>query len=428
MDSERYSGAQTPSLQIAQVVADDMGAYRCRVTNDCGTSSADVRLQLDGIAPVTWPASMGGNDHRFEVRVVEDPITWEAAAQAAIDAGGHLATLTSSEENQFVFDLTRVTTGAWRDTTEWNFGPWLGGRRSVANPSQWTWITGETWEFSAWFAGQPDSLTQDYLLFGRGGRPPLPVWSDANNGEDVRSFVIEYSSPCSVPEITQQPIAQNLLPGSTVEFVAATQANGAIFAWSRDGDLLSPAPRYSGIDGPVLTITSVQPSDQGEYTCTVTTPCGGVETQPAILSCRPILVEQPQPEVWITGGTMLTINVPNGASYSYRWRQNGQNLFNIPGVISGVTTRTLVLQTSDPSLIGEYDCVLTNACGTTFSDSSLVKCPADFDGDGGVTPSDVGAFFDTYERGEPEADVDNDGGITPGDVSRFFATYEAGGC
>lgn len=184
----------------------------------------------------------------------------------------------------------------------------------------------------------------------------------------------------------------------------------------------------SGIDGPVVTITNVQPSDQGLYSCTVTTDCGSATSQSAALSCRPIILAQPADETWILVGTTLSIDVPAGASYTYRWRQNGQNLFNIPGVITGVTTRSLVLQLSDPSLIGEYDCVLTNACGVTTSNPIAVLCPADFDHDGGITTGDIGAFFAAYERGESAADVDIDGGITPGDVARFFGVFEAGGC
>lgn len=222
-DSDRVSGASTPSLQISQLTAEDIGTYRCQVTNGCGTTSANVHLQLDGTVPVTWPASMGGNDHRYEVRVVEGPITWVVASQAALSAGGTLATITSPEENQFVFDLTRVTPGAWRDTTEWNFGPWLGGRRSSPGSNQWGWVTGEPWNFAAWFAGQPDSLTQDFLLFGRGGRPPLPVWSDANDGEDVRAFVVEYVTPCPLPQITQDPEAQALLPAARSSLLSRLQ-------------------------------------------------------------------------------------------------------------------------------------------------------------------------------------------------------------
>jgi len=55
-------------------------------------------------------------------------------------------------------------------------------------------------------------------------------------------------------------------------------------------------------------------------------------------------------------------------------------------------------------------------------------CPADYDQDGGVTGSDISAFFSDFERGLPCADIDLDGGITGGDVGAFFINFEAGGC
>jgi len=55
-------------------------------------------------------------------------------------------------------------------------------------------------------------------------------------------------------------------------------------------------------------------------------------------------------------------------------------------------------------------------------------CPADFDQDGGVTGSDIGAFFAEFERGGACGDTDLDGGITGGDIAAFFAAFEAGGC
>jgi len=60
--------------------------------------------------------------------------------------------------------------------------------------------------------------------------------------------------------------------------------------------------------------------------------------------------------------------------------------------------------------------------------SACPACPADFDQDGGVTGSDIGAFFAEFERGGACGDTDLDGGITGGDIAAFFAAFEAGGC
>jgi hypothetical protein len=70
----------------------------------------------------------------------------------------------------------------------------------------------------------------------------------------------------------------------------------------------------------------------------------------------------------------LAVTVPANAPYSYRWQQNGQNLFNFPGFFSGVTTRTLTLLSNDPSLEGVYDVVVTDACGSVTSAVPVARC------------------------------------------------------
>lgn len=55
-------------------------------------------------------------------------------------------------------------------------------------------------------------------------------------------------------------------------------------------------------------------------------------------------------------------------------------------------------------------------------------CAADYDQDGGVTGSDIGAFIADFETGATCADVDLDGGVTGSDLAAFFTVFEAGGC
>jgi hypothetical protein len=55
-----------------------------------------------------------------------------------------------------------------------------------------------------------------------------------------------------------------------------------------------------------------------------------------------------------------------------------------------------------------------------------VPCPADYNGDGGIDGSDVGAFFHDWEAGAASADLNADGGIDGSDVGAFFEHWEAG--
>jgi hypothetical protein len=99
-----------------------------------------------------------GNGHYYEL-IIDDYITWVAARDAAsattmggILCPGHLATITSSEENAFV--TTQYPGYALSNK-------WLGGFQDPANESTrydgWQWITGEPWVDTNWNSGEPNN-------------------------------------------------------------------------------------------------------------------------------------------------------------------------------------------------------------------------------------------------------------------------------
>src|ERR1051325_6511008 len=91
---------------------------------------------------VQWPVAQGGNGHFYEVVSAPTGITWGNASLAATNRGGYLATITSAEENAFVFSQ------ATQDSTIWysGYGPWLGGIQPAGSGEPaggWRWITGD---------------------------------------------------------------------------------------------------------------------------------------------------------------------------------------------------------------------------------------------------------------------------------------------
>jgi hypothetical protein len=118
-----------------------------------------------------------------------------------------------------------------------------------------------------------------------------------------------------------------------------------------------------------------------------------------------------------------------GTISSYSWRVAGSQ------VATGATP-TITL----PVGVTTVELIVTDNLGWTNADTVLItieeapvgptcpECPADFDGDGGVTGADVESFFAAFEIGDPCADTDADGGVTGADVEAFFLAFEAGGC
>ncbi len=263
--------------------------------------------------------------------------------------------------------------------------------------------------------------------FNADGRPDLAVANSVSNNVSV----LLNTGIFSAPTITQQPGADQLVQAGqnvALALIANGHGNTLTYQWRKDGTGLTNGNRISGADTPALTIASVQSSDQGGYDCHVSNICGSVLSAAVVLSCRPIIAQQPPPESTLAAGLQLVVEVPTGAAYSYRWRQSGQNLFNIPGLFSGVTTRTLNLLVVDASLAGMYDCIITNSCGVTTSAAANVYCPADFNRDFSLDPDDLADYIGTYFGDPPGtgSDFNGDGITDPDDLADYIGAFFAG--
>ena len=158
---------------------------------------------------IQWSVGDGGNDHEYEAVLVEGGIEFFDAVQLAEAMGGYLATATSAAENDFIFDNLANDAALWGgDVSAGNFyaGPWLGALRSqdATEPDEgWSWITGETWDYTNWAGGQPSTVdsTQMALHYFNGNAfdPPANLWNDlvvSNTapGFPVISFIVEYDA------------------------------------------------------------------------------------------------------------------------------------------------------------------------------------------------------------------------------------------
>ncbi len=160
-------------------------------------------------------------------------------------------------------------------------------------------------------------------------------------------------------------------------------------------------------------------------------------------SATPVFADNPDSaEICLDVADSVSFSVAVNASVTpaYRWRRNGLEISDNLR-ISGATTPMITLAALSPEDSGQYDCVITNCSSFASEPATLTvresgdpvcigcpPCPADYDLDGGVTGSDIAAFFSDFEQGLPCADTDLDGGVTGSDIGAFFAAFEAGGC
>lgn len=138
--------------------------------------------------PVQWIT----NGHYYEV--VSSPLAWESARSAAesmswLGVPGHLVAVTSLEENLF---LTQ-TFGAKLE------GAWLGGFQPVGSPEPgggWQWITGEAFDYTGWFPGEPNNIgNENVIIYAHDPQAWGKPWNDTDGSIAQLAYVVEYPVP-----------------------------------------------------------------------------------------------------------------------------------------------------------------------------------------------------------------------------------------
>ncbi len=129
---------------------------------------------------VQWTAAEGGNDHWYAV--YPSRISWRSASVAALamvhnSLPGHLASITSVAENQFIVDnvLSGTSQPMPFDIDQFYLG-------SVFNGATWNWLSGETFDYSNWGIGEPNNPGTENALavFGPNNTNPqraLGTWN-----------------------------------------------------------------------------------------------------------------------------------------------------------------------------------------------------------------------------------------------------------
>ena len=139
-----------------------------------------------------------GNGHYYEL-VSTGGINWYDARDAAPamtynGMQGHLAVVTSSEENSWIASTFSVIGNDGERA-------WIGGT-DEANEGTWLWITKETWGFTNWDIanGEPNGDTDENCLQYKNG----DTWNDeACDGDTVLYYLVEFEPSTAVPTMSE---------------------------------------------------------------------------------------------------------------------------------------------------------------------------------------------------------------------------------
>ena len=147
---------------------------------------------------VQWDSANGGNGHWYKAVINTNGLTWSQADQIARSEGGHLATIGSDAENQFVFSL--INSPEFFSGASYNgSGPAIGGYQPDGEPAPdvgWRWETGEPWVYSNWAPGQPDIGSETRAHYFSGSQNvPAPTWNNISPTDpNLGGYIIERES------------------------------------------------------------------------------------------------------------------------------------------------------------------------------------------------------------------------------------------
>ena len=146
-----------------------------------------------------WSPVNGGNGHYYEA-VATSGVNWSTAITMATNKGGYLVTLTSKQENAFVFGLIETNLALWVHRSTGNsWGPWMGAVQpegSAEPGGGWTWVTGEPFTYTNWNAGEPNNNDghEARVHYWAQQAAVGDVWNDTNEtNSTIRGLVIEYN-------------------------------------------------------------------------------------------------------------------------------------------------------------------------------------------------------------------------------------------
>jgi hypothetical protein len=226
-------------------------------SGDCNGNGIPDECDLFGEPPagaVQWPAADGGNDHWYLAVDVGTGSCWEDSRLQAEALGGHLVTITSQSEQDFL-EASVINSSVW-----W----WVGGYQDLDDPDYsepggaWKWVTGEPWDYTNWYSGQPANTGENEHYLQIGMTWWNLMWKDAENCNSEQSWmVVEYPSlatadcngngipdECDIADGTSTDCNTNAIPDEC-EDLADCDGNGTPDLC----ELLGGAPDINPADG-----------------------------------------------------------------------------------------------------------------------------------------------------------------------------------
>ena len=223
-DVNDYCASHTAgaTYAVTDIKAKDGKAYEGVYSGSrTGTLNSDVnvRLKFYTVDAASWintspqhqVSTYNGHTYYF----YSTPTTWYCAKLVAEQLGGHLVTISSSAENNFVKGLCADGSSIWMGATDKD------------SEGTWKWITGESFSYNNWASGEPNNDaasqegTENYAVLLTAG-----TWNDAP-GCSACPFVVEFDSAYTVQYVLDNSYASGAPAAQTKAYGQALTLSSA---------------------------------------------------------------------------------------------------------------------------------------------------------------------------------------------------------
>lgn len=185
---------------------------------------APISVSAETYSPI---ATIDWNGHTYHV--YDESMTWEEAKQYCENSGGHLATITSEEENTIISNL--ISNSNYTKSMYW-----LGGYKD----GDWKWITDESFVYANWNYGEPTNTQKCIVMYTALAKSNVHnqakhgMWLDnPNNGIGSWSvsktgFICEFGDVITPPnriELSSNRSSMSVIEGETFNVLATIYDN-----------------------------------------------------------------------------------------------------------------------------------------------------------------------------------------------------------
>jgi hypothetical protein len=162
------------------------------------------------------------------------------------------------------------------------------------------------------------------------------------------------------PTITTQPVSATVKAGDAASLYVIAEGSSPIsYQWKKDGVAIS------GGTNATLAFSTVNTSESGSYSVTVTNGTGSATSSVATLSVvsPPSIISQPSTAaININSAFTFSVTAVGTGPLSYQWKKGTVN-------IPGATSETYTISSAIPADAGIYSLTISNAFGSVTSNS-----------------------------------------------------------